>query len=111
MAHECRTPFQSYVADVANSHTHASVERCERNMTIAVTGDRGGYNFLERAQQRSPGSILGQMLTVKQAAQLLGITPATLQRRIKTGAGPAHYKFGNRMLFKRDEVIGYQAAG
>ena len=39
-------------------------------MTMAVTGDRGGYNFLERAQQRSPGSLLGQMLTAKQAAQL-----------------------------------------
>lgn len=110
-AHECRTPFQTYVADVANSHGNASVERCQRNMTTAVTADRGGYNFLERAQQRSPGSVLGQMLTVRQAAQLLGITPATLQRRIKTGTGPAHYKFGNRMLFKRDDVVGYQAAG
>ncbi len=80
-------------------------------MTTVVTADRGGYNFLERAQQRSPGSILGQMLTVKQAAQYLGITTATLQRRIKSGSGPTHYKFGNRMLFKRDDVMSYKSAG
>lgn len=80
-------------------------------MTTVVTADRGGYNFLERAQQRSPGSILGQMLTVKQAAQYLGITTTTLQRRIKTGSGPTHYKFGNRMLFKRDDVVSYKTAG
>jgi hypothetical protein len=47
-------------------------------MTTAVTGDRGGYNFLERAQQRNPGSVLGQMFTAKQVAQYLGITTGAL---------------------------------
>jgi excisionase family DNA binding protein len=79
-------------------------------MTTAVTGDRGGYNFLERAQQRSPGSILGQMLTVKQAAQYLGITPNALQRQIKNGIGPTHYKLGNRMLFKKSDVVDFKLA-
>ena len=76
-------------------------------MTTAVTGDRGGYNFVERAQQRSPGSILGQMLTAKQAAQYLGITASALQRRIKSGNGPKHYKLGNRTLFKKSDVAAY----
>lgn len=79
-------------------------------MTTAVTSDRGGYNFLERAQQRSPGSILGQMLTVKQAANYLGLTTNALQRRIKSGTGPTPYRFGNRMLFKKADVIDYQMA-
>ena len=79
-------------------------------MTTAVTSDRGGYNFLERAQQRTPGSILGQMLTVKQAAQYLGITANGLQRRIKNGTGPNHYRLGNRLLFKRTDVIDYQVS-
>jgi len=79
-------------------------------MTTSVTGDQGGYNFLERAQQRSPGSILGQMLTVKQAAQYLGISTNALQRRIKNGTGPTHYKLGNRMLFKKTDVVDYQVA-
>lgn len=79
-------------------------------MTTAVTADRGGYNFLERTQQRSPGSILGQMLTAKQAAQYLGITTNALQRRIKSGNGPTHYKLGNRMLFKKNDVAAYKVA-
>ena len=79
-------------------------------MTTAVTSDRGGYNFLECAQQRSPGSILGQMLTVKQAAQQLGITTNALQRRIKNGTAPTHYRLGNRMLFKKADVVDYQVA-
>jgi excisionase family DNA binding protein len=80
-------------------------------MTTAVTGDRGGYNFLERAQQRTPGSVLGQMFTAKQVAQYLGITTGALQRRIKNGTGPTHYKFGNRVLFKKSDVVAYQTSG
>lgn len=73
-----------------------------------VTADRGGYNFLERAQQRAPGSILGQMLTVKQAAQYLGITTRALQRQMRNGTAPAHHKCGNRTLFRRADVVAHQ---
>ena len=79
-------------------------------MTTAVTSDRGGYNFLECAQQRSPGSILGQMLTVKQAAHYLGLSTNALQRRIKSGTGPTPYRLGNRMLFKKTDIIDYLVA-
>ncbi len=75
-----------------------------------VTADRGGYNFLERAQQRNPGSVVGQMLTVKQAARELGITMQALRRQVKAGTGPAHHRCGNRMLFARADVTAYKAA-
>lgn len=79
-------------------------------MTTAVTSDRGGYNVLECLQQRSPGSVLGQMLTVKQAANYLGLTTNALQRRIKSGTGPTPYRLGNRMLFKKTDVVDYLVA-
>ena len=75
-----------------------------------VTADRGGYNFLERAQQRNPGSVLGQMMTVKQAARDLGITTEALRRLVKAGAGPAHHRCGNRMLFRKADVLAHKSA-
>ena len=50
------------------------------------------------------------MLTVKQAANYLGLTTNALQRRIKSGTGPTPYRLGNRMLFKKTDVIDYLVA-
>lgn len=71
---------------------------------------RGSCSYLERQQHRSPRSILGQMLTVRQAAACLGITPKALQQRIQNGIAPTHHRLGNRILFKEADVLAYKEA-
>ena len=48
-----------------------------------------------------------QFLTVKQTAELLGLSPRTLDRYRVSGHGPAYYKFGNRVRYRRNEVVAW----
>lgn len=49
-------------------------------------------DYIIRSQEAAPRSVLGQMLTVKQAAAYLGISPAALYQRLASGTAPKHYK-------------------
>lgn len=66
--------------------------------------DRGSYGYVERTQRDRPRSVLGQMLTVKQAAEVLGISTGALYQRIANGTAPKHYRHKGRVLFREAEL-------
>lgn len=45
------------------------------------------------------------MLRVAEAAELLGVNPKTVYRKVDDGSLP-HYRFGNTIFLKVDEIIG-----
>jgi excisionase family DNA binding protein len=50
-----------------------------------------------------------ESLNVKQAAQLLGLQPATVYKACCTRSIP-HYKLGTRTVFDREELLRWRAA-
>jgi excisionase family DNA binding protein len=63
-----------------------------------------GLSYVERHQTANPGSLLGQMLTVRQAAVRMGITEGALRQRLLSGTAPAHHRLGKRVMFKSTDV-------
>ena len=49
-------------------------------------------------------------LSTRRAAASLGLSPRTLDRYRLSGEGPAHYRFGNRILYHRSDLAGWAAA-
>lgn len=45
-----------------------------------------------------------QFLPTPEAANLLGLSPRTLEKFRLTGDGPAFYKFGRRCLYQRADL-------
>lgn len=78
-------------------------------MSTTTRRDTGGFNHVEQMQRHSPGSILGQMLTTKQAAAHLRISTKTLYRHMGDGTAPSHFRYGGRVLFKLSDVLAYAA--
>lgn len=64
----------------------------------------GGLSYVERQQSLNPGSLLGRMLTVRQAAVRMGLTEGALRQRIASGTAPAYHRMGKRIMFKASEV-------
>lgn len=65
--------------------------------------------YIERTQRERPRSLLGQMMTVKQAAEYLGITSGALYQRICDGKAPKHYRHGSRVLFREADLAAAKA--
>ena len=49
-------------------------------------------------------------LSTRRAAAVLGLSPRTLDRYRLSGEGPAHYRFGNRILYRRADLADWAAA-
>ena len=49
-------------------------------------------------------------LSTRRAAAVLGLSPRTLDRYRLSGEGPAHYRFGNRILYHRTDLADWAAA-
>ena len=49
-------------------------------------------------------------LSTRRAAASLGLSPRTLDRYRLSGEGPAHYRFGNRILYHRGDLAHWAAA-
>ena len=49
-------------------------------------------------------------LSTRRAAAVLGLSPRTLDRYRLSGVGPAHYRFGNRILYRRADLADWAAA-
>ena len=49
-------------------------------------------------------------LSTRRAAAFLGLSPRTLDRYRVSGAGPAFHRFGNRILYRRDDLEAWAAA-
>ena len=49
-------------------------------------------------------------LSTRKAAAFLGLSPRTLDRYRVSGAGPAFHRFGNRILYRRDDLEAWAAA-
>ena len=46
----------------------------------------------------------GNHLSTRRAAAFLGLSPRTLDRYRVTGEGPVYHRFGNRILYRRDDL-------
>ena len=46
----------------------------------------------------------GNYLSTRRAAAFLGLSPRTLDRYRVSGEGPAFHRFGNRILYRRDDL-------
>ena len=49
-------------------------------------------------------------LSTRRAAAFLGLSPRTLDRYRVSGAGPAFHRFGNRILYRRDDLEAWASA-
>lgn len=71
---------------------------------------------VEQLQRCHPRSLLAQMLTVKQAARRLGISPVYLSQLIRGVDGPKHHYFDGdgkarrRILFRPEDLDAWKAA-
>ena len=51
----------------------------------------------------------GEFLSTRKAAAALGLSPRTLDRYRETGAGPAYHRFGQRIVYRRDDLDAWAA--
>lgn len=49
-------------------------------------------------------------LTVQELAALWRVTPRTIERRVKAGDAPTPVRLGGRVLFRREDVLAWEAA-
>lgn len=63
-----------------------------------------GLGYVERMQSRNPGSMLGKMLTVRQAAVRMSITEGALRQRMRLGSAPTAHRLGKRWMFMPSDV-------
>ena len=69
----------------------------------------GGLGYVEQMQGMRPKSLLASMLTMKQVAEMAGISYGALQQRLANGTGPKCHRLGKRVLFKASEVQSWMA--
>ena len=48
-------------------------------------------------------------LSVREAAEYLGLSPRTLDRYRVSGDGPVFYRFGGRVRYRREDLDGWAA--
>ena len=73
----------------------------------------GGRAGVPCAQTSEPAEIVGSapiFLSAKEAAALLRISPVTLSCWRIEGRGPAYRKFSRRVVYARDELVGWAEA-
>lgn len=51
----------------------------------------------------------GEYLSTRKAAAALGLSPRTLDRYRETGRGPAYHRFGQRIVYRRDDLEDWAA--
>ena len=51
----------------------------------------------------------GEFLSTRKAAAALGLSPRTLDRYRETGRGPAYHRFGQRIVYRRDDLDAWAA--
>ena len=51
----------------------------------------------------------GEFLSTRKAAAALGLSPRTLDRYRETGKGPAYHRFGQRIVYRRDDLDAWAA--
>ncbi len=51
----------------------------------------------------------GEYLSTRKAAAVLGLSPRTLDRYRETGDGPAYHRFGQRIVYRRDDLDAWAA--
>ena len=51
----------------------------------------------------------GEYLSTRKAAAALGLSPRTLDRYRETGKGPAYHRFGQRIVYRRDDLDDWAA--
>ena len=51
----------------------------------------------------------GDFLSTRKAAAALGLSPRTLDRYRETGRGPAYHRFGQRIVYRRDDLDDWAA--
>jgi len=56
-------------------------------------------------------SLVPELLTTKQAAELLSIGERTLWRHSRSGIAPAPVKIGGTVRYRRDDMLQWIAAG
>ena len=49
-------------------------------------------------------------LSVREAAEYLGLSPRTLDRYRVSGEGPVFYRFGGRVRYRREDLDGWAAS-
>ena len=49
-------------------------------------------------------------LSVREAAEYLGLSPRTLDRYRVSGDGPVFYRFGGRVRYRREDLDGWAAS-
>lgn len=59
----------------------------------------------------TPGPIVPELLTTRQAAELLGIGERTLWRYANCGYAPVPVKIGGAVRFRRGELLAWIEAG
>ncbi len=52
----------------------------------------------------------GNYLSTRRAAAFLGLSPRTLDRYRVTGEGPVYHRFGNRILYRREDLEAWAGA-
>ena len=92
----------------------AACEAGLRAMRRAVAG----APFLDAASGAAPGGADhrttdegetgmdddGKYLSTRKAAAFLGLSPRTMDRNRMRGEGPSYYRFGQRVLYRRDDL-------
>lgn len=83
-------------------------EACLAAMRRAVAGvpmlARVGDTECEQEGETPMIEDEGRCLSVSEAAELLGISARSLYRMREVGRGPDHYRFGNRIVYRRNAL-------
>ena len=95
---------RSWMAEQASPPARAAMRRAVAGAPLlgeAQTGTSQGDSDMNHAE--------GEYLSTRRAAAALGLSPRTLDRYRETGTGPAYHRFGQRIVYRRDDLAAWAA--
>ena len=95
---------RSWMAGQASAPARAAMRAAVAGAPLLGEADQGasqGDSHMNHAN--------GEYLSTRRAAAALGLSPRTLDRYRETGKGPAYHRFGQRIVYRRDDLDAWAA--
>ena len=102
------------LATVARARSWMAGQACARARAAMRRAVAGAPLLGEAETDTAQGDsdmhhAIGEYLSTRRAAAILGLSPRTLDRYRETGKGPAYHRFGQRIVYRRDDLEAWAA--
>lgn len=95
---------RAWMAGQAGAAARAAMRRAVADAPLLGDAD-GSTNHGDNGMNHADGDYL----STRKAAAALGLSPRTLDRYRETGKGPAYHRFGQRIVYRRDDLAAWAA--